>query len=75
MIDSLHNPGHHVTPRDEEGMASLKNCLVDARGMLLLMVEQVFLLLGKDTQCRMWGEGRPKGRENFCFNFFCLAIK
>ena len=53
-------------------MASLRNCLVDARGMLLLMVEQVFLLLGKDTQCSMWGEGRPKGEKIFVLIFFVL---
>ena len=36
-------------------MASLRNCLVDARGMLLLMVEEVFLLLGKDTHAECGG--------------------
>ena len=47
------------------------------------MAEQVFLLMEEvwsthnaDTQCTVWGEGRPKGREEFlCLNFSCLAIK
>ena len=32
--------------RDQEGMLSLESCLVGAGGMLLFMVEQVFLLTG-----------------------------
>ena len=47
------------------------------------MVEQEFLPMGKvwsvhnaDTQCTLWGERRPKGREKFlCLNFSCLAMK
>ena len=41
--------------------------------MLLLMAEQVFLLVGEvwsmqnaDTHCAVRGEGRRKGREEFC---------
>ena len=55
----------------------LRSCLVDAKRMLLFMVEQVFLLMGEvllmrnaDTQCTVGGERRPKGREEFlCLNF------
>ena len=59
-----------MTPYQEE-MLPLKNCLVGAR-ILLFIVEQVFLLMGKlwsmhnaDTQCIVRGERKPKGRENF----------
>ena len=53
---------------------------LDARRMLLFMVEQVFLLMGEvwvmhnaGTQCRVGDEGRPKVREEFlCLNFSCL---
>ena len=69
----------------------LRRCLVDARSMLLLKVEQVFLPLGRsgrivmqirdaDTRCRhaMRGEEREgaKGQGSiFMFKFSCLAIK
>ena len=53
---------------------------LDARRMLLFMVEQVFLLMGEvwvmhnaGTQCRVGDEGRPEVREEFlCLNFSCL---
>ena len=47
------------------------------------MVEQVFLPMGEvwsmhkaDTQSTVWGERRPKSREEvLCLNFSCLAVK
>ena len=64
-------------------MLSFTEFLIDARRMLLSMVEQLFPPMGEvwsmhdtDTQCTVWGERRPKGREDFlCLNFSCLAIK
>ena len=48
-----------------------RSCLIDAR-ILLFMVEQVFLSVGKvrlmhsvDTQCTVGGERRPKDRKIF----------
>lgn len=51
--------------------------------MSLLMVEQVFLLMGEvwsipkaDAQCTAPGERRPKGTEKFsCLKVACLVIK
>ena len=65
----------------------LRSCLVDSGSMLLLTVEQVFLLMGAlwsmcnaDAQGTVLGEGeRPKGRAKFffsaCFNFFLFYHK
>ena len=60
----------------------LRTCLVAPRRILVFMVEQVFLLMQEawlmynvDTQCTVYGERRPKDRENFLLNFPCLAIK
>ena len=60
----------------------LRTCLVAPRRILVFMVEQVFLLMQEawlmynvDTQCTVYGERRPKDRENFSLNFPCLAIK
>ena len=51
----------------------LRSHLDGAGRMLLLMAEQVFLLVGEvwsmqnaDTHCAVRGEGRRKGREEFC---------
>lgn len=64
-------------------MLSFTEFLIDARRTLLSMVEQLFLPVGEvwsmhntDTQCALWGERRPKGKEDFlCLNFSYLAIK
>ena len=73
---------HHRDPLwDQEGMLSLRGCLINARRMLVFVVEQVFLptwmvwwIQNVDARCT--AEGRPKGRENFvCLNFSCFAIK
>ena len=53
----------------------LRNCLVNARRMLLFMFEQVFLLMGEvwsmhnaDTQCRYSrGEREGKRAEKFFY--------
>ena len=60
----------------------LRSCLVDARRMLLFMVEQILLLMGEvgsmhkaDTQCTVGGEEAKRQRIIFMFKFFsCLAI-
>ena len=66
--------------RDQEGMLSLRSHLVDARGMLFFMVEQVFLQVGEvwsmhnaDTQCKVGGERRSKGRDFFVNIFLVLS--
>ena len=59
----------------------LLSCL-DARRMLLFMVEHVFLWMGRFGQCIMWvhntqcGErGGQRAEKSFlCVNFSCLAI-
>lgn len=55
-------------------MLSLRSCL-DARRTVLSTVEQVFLPMGKDIQCTVRGERRPKGREKFCLKFFLSCPK
>ena len=59
----------------------LRSCLVDARRMLLFMVEQVFLPIEEVWSIQIHNaqgeeERRPKGREIFlCLNLSYLAIK
>lgn len=61
----------------------LKSCLVDAKGMLLFMAEEVFLPMGEiwsmhDTnpQCTVRGKRRSKGREEFLWlSLSCLVIR
>ena len=54
----------------------LRSCLVGARGMLLLVVECVFVLMGEvwlnhnaDTQCSVGVNRWPRGRDKF-LHFF-----
>ena len=68
--------------RRSERTYLLRSCLGDAKKMLLFLVEQVFLLMGKSGWYMMqilnaqWkGERRPMGREILCLNFSYLAIK
>ena len=61
----------------------LRSHLVDARGMLPFMVEQVFLLMGEvwplhdaDTQYTVEGREEAKGqRKCFMLKFFFSCIK
>ena len=61
----------HVTPHKlKKECYLLRSCLVDARRMLLLMVEQVFLPIEEVWSIQIHnaqeeGERRPKGREIF----------
>lgn len=60
-----------------------RSCLVDARRILLFMVEQGFLLMGEDwlmyntdTRCAVQGREEAIGREKFlCSNFSRLALE
>ena len=52
----------------------LRSCLVDARGMFLFLVDQVFLPMGKlwsmhngDTQCTVEGREEAKGQITFFY--------
>lgn len=88
IIDSLHNQNlsiilvSHVTSYKIK-KSCLKSGLVDARGMLFFMVEEVFLPTGEiwsmqdaNTQCIVRGNRRPKGREEFLWlNLSCLVIR
>ena len=70
-----------VTPyKSKKERYLLRSRLVDARRMLLFMVGQVFLLMGKvwsmhdaDTLCTVAGERRgQRAEKNFlCLNFSC----
>lgn len=60
-----------------QGMLSLRSCLADARTVLFITAEQVFLLMGEvwlkhnaDTQYTVEEERRPKDREHFMFKLF-----
>lgn len=70
---------------DQEGMLSLRSCLVDAKRKLLFMVEQVFLPAGggwgdwsmpeADTQCTGLGVGEVGREECICkFLLSCHKI-
>ena len=77
----------HVTPHEiKKECYLLRSCLVNACRMLLLMVKQVFLLMGEvwsmhnantvhDVRVRGAEKGVKGQRRIFMFKFFCLAIK
>lgn len=57
----------------------LRSCLLDARRMLLFMIEvsangEVWSLHKAGTQCTVEGERRLKGRENFFVLKFSLVL-
>ena len=74
IIDSLHNPdlqckmvGHSDSFQDQKGMLSFKELSCWCWRMLLFMVEQVFLPVGRTAQQK--GERRPKGSGKIFFLF------
>ena len=88
IIDSLHNQNLSIilmgnVTSFKIKKSCLKSGLVDARGMLLFMVEEVFLPMGEiwsmhdaNTQSTVRGNRRPKGREEFLWlNLSCLVIR
>ena len=74
----------HVTPyKLKKECCLLRSCLADARRMLVFMVEQVFLPMGKFGRCQVQmhnaqcGErGDQRAEKNFlCFSVSCIAMK
>lgn len=66
----------HVTSYKIKKECHLLRTCLDARRILFIMVEQVFLPMEKnclmqnaDTEHRVEGKRRPKGREEECFYF------
>ena len=62
----------HGDPLQDQNCYLLRSCLIDARRMLLFMIEQVFLPLGEvwsmhniDTQCTVEERVEVKGQRKF----------
>lgn len=66
--------GYVILYKTKKECYLLRNCLFDAWPMVLLMIEQVFLLMKEIWLMHSGGERRPKGREFFCLDFSYLAL-
>ena len=67
--------GYVILYKTKKECYLLRSCLFDVRPMVLLMIEQVFLLMKEIWLMHSGGERRPKGREEFfCLDFSYLAI-
>jgi hypothetical protein len=74
--------GQHDPLLEYKGMLSLRSCLADARMVLFITAEQVFLLMGEvwlmhnaDTNTQ-WREREGQRTKNIlCSNLSCLAIQ
>lgn len=66
--------GYVILYKTKKECYLLRSCLFDVWPMVLLMIEQVFLLMKEIWLMHSGGQRRPKGREFFCLDFSYLAL-